>query len=74
MKNRVDQAKERDLHNTIQSLETKTNWTEDGKGKLEFSKQELNHLEKDGGSSASIERALELFVHFKNVNKWLSLL
>ena len=69
MNNRVDQAKERDLHNSIQNLETKTNLTEDGKGKLEFSKQQLNHLEKDGGSSASIERVLELFVHFKNVNK-----
>ena len=41
MKKRVDQKKERDLQNNIQSLETKIKWTEDEKGKLESYKQEL---------------------------------
>ena len=41
MKTRVDQEKERDLKNNIQSLETKIKWTEDEKGKLESYKQEL---------------------------------
>ena len=41
MKKRVDQEKERDLQNNIQSLETKIKLTEDEKGKLESFKQEL---------------------------------
>ena len=41
MKKRVDQEKERDLQNNIQSLETKIKLTEDEKGKLESYKQEL---------------------------------
>ena len=41
MKKRVDQEKERDLQNNIQSLEIKTKLTEDEKGKLESYKQEL---------------------------------
>ena len=41
MKKRVDQEKERDLQNNIQSLETKIKLTEDEKGKLKSYKQEL---------------------------------
>ena len=41
MKKRVDQEKERDLQNNIQSLETKIKLTEDEKGKLESYQQEL---------------------------------
>ena len=40
MKKCVDQEKERDLQNNIQSLETKIKLTEDEKGKLESYKQE----------------------------------
>ena len=46
MKKRVDQEKERDLQNNIQSLETKIKLTEDEKGKLESYKQELIALRK----------------------------
>ena len=46
MKKRVDQEKERDLQNTIQSLETKIKLTEDDEGKLESYKQELIALRK----------------------------
>ena len=41
MKKRVDQEKERDLQNNIQSLETRIKLTEDEKGKLKSYKQEL---------------------------------
>ena len=46
MKKCVDQEKERDLQNNIQSLETKIKLTEDEKGKLESYKQELIALRK----------------------------
>ena len=89
MKKGVDQEKERDLQNNIQSLETRK-LTEDDEGKLESYKQELIALREKKMEGvllrsrarwvAESENKIEqnIFVHLKNVitlvNKWLGLL
>ena len=79
MKKRVDQEKERDLQNTIQSLETKIKLTEGDEGKLESYKQELIALrkrwrefcfdrERDGSPKAEKNKNKNKnIVHLKNV-------
>ena len=62
MKTRVDQEKERDLKNNIQSLETKIKLTEDEKGKLESYKQELTALRQK-----KMERVL-----FRSIARWVA--
>ena len=44
----MDQEKERDLQNSIQSLETKIKLTENEKGKLEYYKQEFREKKMEG--------------------------
>ena len=75
MKKGVDQEKERDLQNNIQSLETRK-LTEDDEGKLESYKQELIALRKrwrefcfdrEREGSPKAKTKLKKIAHLKNV-------
>ena len=55
----MDEEKEKDLQDSMQKLSTKINLTEDKKIKPEHNKQDLVALEKNRGSSSSLEREMD---------------
>ena len=67
----MDQEKERDLRNSIQSLETKIKLTENEKGKLEYYKQELTALREKTMEGFMLRSRLRLVAEGEKITIFL---